>query len=62
MREALRRLAQAGAPQAVLERAPAELAAATGLERVLVSRVRAERIERARALGSAARSRSRAFP
>ena len=45
VREALRRLAQAGAPQAVLERAPAELAAATGLERVLVSRVRAERIE-----------------
>jgi DNA-binding NarL/FixJ family response regulator len=45
VRESLRRLAQAGAPQAVLERAPAELAAATGLERVLVSRVRAERIE-----------------
>ena len=45
VRESLRRLAQAGAPQAVLERAPAELAAATGLERVLVSRVRADRIE-----------------
>ena len=45
VRESLRRLASAGAPQAVLERAPAELAAATGLERVLVSRVRAERIE-----------------
>ena len=45
VREALRRLAQAGAPQAVLEHAPAELAAATGLERVLVSRVRAERID-----------------
>jgi DNA-binding NarL/FixJ family response regulator len=45
VRESLRRLAAAGAPQAVLERAPAELAAATGLERVLVSRVRPERIE-----------------
>ena len=45
VRESLRRLVQAGAPQAVLERAPAELAAATGLERVLVSRVRADRIE-----------------
>ncbi len=45
VRESLRRLTQAGAPVAVLERAPAELAAATGLERVLVSRVRAERIE-----------------
>ena len=45
VRESLRRLAQTGAPQAVLEHAPAELAAATGLERVLVSRVRADRIE-----------------
>ena len=45
VRESLRRLASAGAPQAVLEAAPAELAAATGLERVLVSRVHGERIE-----------------
>ena len=44
VRESLRRLAEAGAPAAVLERAPAELASATGLERVLVSRVHAERI------------------
>ena len=44
VRESLRRLSEAGAPQAVLERVPAELADATGLERVLVSRVDRERI------------------
>jgi len=44
VRESLRRLGDAGAPAAVLAGAPAELAAAAGLERVLVSRVRADRI------------------
>jgi DNA-binding NarL/FixJ family response regulator len=44
VREALRRLGEAGAPDAVFAGIPAELGAAAGLERVLVSRVRPDRI------------------
>jgi DNA-binding CsgD family transcriptional regulator/GAF domain-containing protein len=46
VREALRRLADAGPPPlVVLERAAAELGAATSFDRVLVSRVRGEELE-----------------